>query len=221
MVAPAKPLLPGQRYTFQVLPGLHFQSGGVLDGMRQSQFTVSQPAPGELPVALNLTITLPAMGPPPLPPGTQISARLAPQLAGLGLLDAIDEADILDNERRQAALPGPVKGRANRVFEPFDGREVVGRFGWKASTGFCTQMAESSTMWVAPACRAATPSTSRPTSSAACPSIASPRASTWSSTSPPSATWCACASSRTTTARTSPTCTSASTRTPCASSMRT
>lgn len=82
---PAKPLLPGQRYTFQVLPGLHFQSGGVLDGMRQSQFTVSQPAPGELPVALNLTITLPAMGPPPLPPPVVMPLDLqAPPPGSLG-----------------------------------------------------------------------------------------------------------------------------------------
>lgn len=92
-------------------------------------------ADGETYTLRQPVLELRALGYGPLPPGTQISARLAPQLAGLGLLDAIDEADILDNERRQAALPGPVKGRANRVFEPFDGREVVGRFGWKASTG--------------------------------------------------------------------------------------
>lgn len=71
----------------------------------------------------------------PLPGGTGLSARVAPQLVGLGLLDAVAEEDILANERAQAAQPGPVKGRAGRVFEPFDGREVVGRFGWKASTG--------------------------------------------------------------------------------------
>lgn len=71
----------------------------------------------------------------PLPPGTQVSVRVAPQLAGVGLLDTISEHDIQQNERDQADRPGPVKGRASRVFEPFDGHEVVGRFGWKAQTG--------------------------------------------------------------------------------------
>ncbi len=80
-------------------------------------------------------LKLQALGYGPLPAGTQLSARLAPQLVGLGLLDAIDEADILANVRSQAALSGPIKGQANQVFEPFDGREVLGRFGWKASSG--------------------------------------------------------------------------------------
>lgn len=69
----------------------------------------------------------------PLAPGAMLSPRVAPQLAGIGLLDAIDEADILANAAAQAAAPGPVKGQVNRVWDAFAAQMRVGRFGWKAN----------------------------------------------------------------------------------------
>ena len=64
-----------------------------------------------------------------------VSPRIAPHMAGLGLLEAIPEREILANAREQAAAPGPVKGQPNRVWDAFAQKEVIGRFGWKANTG--------------------------------------------------------------------------------------
>ena len=71
----------------------------------------------------------------PMQPGTLVSPRIAPQMPGVGLIDAITEADILANVQQQAARSDGIQGMANRVFDPFAGKEVVGRFGWKANTG--------------------------------------------------------------------------------------
>ncbi|WP_372661810.1 di-heme oxidoredictase family protein, partial [Hydrogenophaga sp.] len=69
----------------------------------------------------------------PLAQGTMLSPRVAPQLAGVGLLEAIAEADILRNAQDQAAQAGPVKGQVNRVWDVVAQAERVGRFGWKAN----------------------------------------------------------------------------------------
>ena len=69
----------------------------------------------------------------PMAPDVMISPRIAPQLAGVGLLEAITEADIEGNARAQAAAAGPVKGQVNHVWDAFAKAERVGRFGWKAN----------------------------------------------------------------------------------------
>lgn len=71
----------------------------------------------------------------PMRPDVMMSPRVAPQLIGLGLIEAIPESDILANASAQAAMPGPIKGQPNRVWDAFAGQEVLGRFGWKANTG--------------------------------------------------------------------------------------
>jgi CxxC motif-containing protein (DUF1111 family) len=55
-----------------------------------------------------------------------------PGLIGLGLLEAIDEADILANARRQAEANQGIAGRPNRVWDIARQQTVLGRFGWKA-----------------------------------------------------------------------------------------
>lgn len=79
----------------------------------------------------------------PLHPGAVSSPRLAPQLAGLGLLEAAPDADIL-------ALADPldrngdgISGRANRVHDPVSGRKTLGRFGWKAGEASLATQVES------------------------------------------------------------------------------
>jgi len=62
-----------------------------------------------------------------------LSPRIAPQLAGAGLIEAIPESAILANEARQAAQPGPIKGKANRTWDAHAREMRVGRFGWKAN----------------------------------------------------------------------------------------
>jgi CxxC motif-containing protein (DUF1111 family) len=69
----------------------------------------------------------------PMAADVMVSPRVAPQVIGVGLLEAIAEADILRNVGEQAAMDGPIKGQANRVWDAFAGREMVGRFGWKAN----------------------------------------------------------------------------------------
>lgn len=79
----------------------------------------------------------------PMAPDVLVSPRVAPQVIGMGLLEAITEADILGNARAQAALNGPltaaIKGQPNRVWDAYAnqgaGGEVLGRFGWKANVG--------------------------------------------------------------------------------------
>ena len=71
----------------------------------------------------------------PMHPRTMVSPRLAQQLPGVGLLEAITEADIVDNAQQQSSRSDAIKGMVNRVFDPFAGKDVLGRFGWKANTG--------------------------------------------------------------------------------------
>ena len=71
----------------------------------------------------------------PMAKDVMVSPRIAPHMAGLGLLEAIPESEILANAREQAAAPGPIKGQPNRVWDAFAQKEVIGRFGWKANTG--------------------------------------------------------------------------------------
>ena len=69
----------------------------------------------------------------PLAPGAMLSPRIAPQMAGVGLLEAIPESDILANAAAQAAAAGPIKGQPNHVWDDFAQAQRVGRFGWKAN----------------------------------------------------------------------------------------
>ncbi|HRH81674.1 MAG TPA: di-heme oxidoredictase family protein [Thiobacillaceae bacterium] len=62
-----------------------------------------------------------------------VSPRVAPQIIGVGLLEAIAEADIMANAREQGAAGGPIRGQPNRVWDAPSGRMMLGRFGWKAN----------------------------------------------------------------------------------------
>lgn len=69
----------------------------------------------------------------PIAKNTLLSPRIAPQLIGVGLLEAIPEAEILGNAGAQAAAGGTIQGKANRVWDAPSGRMQLGRFGWKAN----------------------------------------------------------------------------------------
>ncbi|NWB31545.1 di-heme oxidoreductase family protein [Pseudomonas gingeri] len=66
----------------------------------------------------------------PMHPDTRFSARIAPPMIGLGLLEAIPEEAILANARAQQAYG--VAGQPNRVWDDALQKTVLGRFGWKA-----------------------------------------------------------------------------------------
>lgn len=68
----------------------------------------------------------------PLHPATLFSARIAPPMIGLGLLEAIPEAAILANADPDDRDGDGISGRPNRVWDREQQRSVLGRFGWKA-----------------------------------------------------------------------------------------
>ncbi|MCZ7019444.1 di-heme oxidoredictase family protein, partial [Salmonella enterica] len=68
----------------------------------------------------------------PMHPDTRFSARVAPPMIGLGLLEAISDADILRNTDAKTADKEALIGRANWVWDDAQHQTVLGRFGWKA-----------------------------------------------------------------------------------------
>ncbi|MBO3275011.1 di-heme oxidoreductase family protein [Pseudomonas schmalbachii] len=68
----------------------------------------------------------------PMHPDTMFSARVAPPVIGLGLLEAIPEADILTNADPDDRNGDGIRGRPNRVWDESLQQTVLGRFGWKA-----------------------------------------------------------------------------------------
>lgn len=66
-----------------------------------------------------------------LPTGTMTSLRIAQPVFGLGLLQAVADADILALAERQRELG--MNGRPNFSWDAINGRMAMGRFGWKAT----------------------------------------------------------------------------------------
>ncbi|WP_339530629.1 di-heme oxidoredictase family protein [Pseudomonas mucidolens] len=77
------------------------------------------------------TLHITQLGYGPMHPDTRFSARVAPPMIGLGLLEAIADADILQNASKQPDKNG-VLGRPNWVWDDAQQKTVLGRFGWKA-----------------------------------------------------------------------------------------
>ncbi|MBT2374216.1 di-heme oxidoredictase family protein [Pseudomonas fluorescens] len=77
------------------------------------------------------TLQITQLGYGPMHPDTRFSARVAPPMIGLGLLEAISDADLLKNAATQPDKNG-VAGRANWVWDDAQQKTVLGRFGWKA-----------------------------------------------------------------------------------------
>lgn len=100
------------RIDYRSLP-MHFADGTQVD-LRQPTLQISQ------------------LGYGPMHPDTQLSARIAPPMIGLGLLEAIPTASILANADPDDANGDGISGRANQVWDDALGKTVLGRFGWKA-----------------------------------------------------------------------------------------
>jgi CxxC motif-containing protein (DUF1111 family) len=69
----------------------------------------------------------------PLGASIMISPRVAQQVIGLGLLDAVPESVLLANADPDDANSDGISGRPNRVIDLATGKEAIGRFGWKAT----------------------------------------------------------------------------------------
>lgn len=66
-------------------------------------------------------------------PETLISPRVAPAVVGMGLLEAIPEADILSAADPDDADGDGISGRVNMVWDERKGVMSLGRFGWKSN----------------------------------------------------------------------------------------
>ncbi|WP_198289146.1 di-heme oxidoreductase family protein [Methyloversatilis thermotolerans] len=69
----------------------------------------------------------------PLAAGTMTSARVAPPLFGVGLLEAVPESDLLAIAAEQKKSGRGIAGQPNRVWDIARNRAVIGRFGHKAN----------------------------------------------------------------------------------------
>lgn len=78
----------------------------------------------------SLTITELAFG--DMHPKTEFSARVAPPMIGLGLLESIPEKTILGFIEQQKSENLGVSGKANKVLDVQTNELTLGRFGWKA-----------------------------------------------------------------------------------------
>ncbi|WP_407495335.1 di-heme oxidoredictase family protein [Pseudooceanicola sp. MF1-13] len=96
----------------------------------------------EVPVTLNgetVSLRKPTwsaedLGYGPLAEGAMLSPRVAPQMIGLGLLEAIPAADILVNADPEDADGDGISGRAQIVWSFEHDRPMLGRFGHKAGS---------------------------------------------------------------------------------------
>ena len=68
----------------------------------------------------------------PLHPRAMLSPRVAQPMIGLGLLEMIDEADILAGADPDDRDGDGISGRAQRTLDKATGKVALGRFGWKA-----------------------------------------------------------------------------------------
>ena len=66
-------------------------------------------------------------------PETLVSPRVAPAVVGMGLLEAISEADILSAADPEDADGDGISGRVNMVWDERKGAMSLGRFGWKSN----------------------------------------------------------------------------------------
>ncbi|WP_172292211.1 di-heme oxidoredictase family protein [Pseudoruegeria sp. HB172150] len=87
---------------------------------------------GETAALREPTYTAADLGYGPLHPDAMLSPRVAPQMLGMGLLEAIPAADILAGEDPEDADGDGVSGRAQIVWSQEFDMPMLGRFGWKA-----------------------------------------------------------------------------------------
>ncbi|PSW21173.1 thiol oxidoreductase [Photobacterium sanctipauli] len=68
----------------------------------------------------------------PLHPDVMMSARVAPPMIGLGLLEQIPDKTLFDIAEQQAKDGEGISGKVNQVWDVEQQQLVAGRFGWKA-----------------------------------------------------------------------------------------
>ncbi len=76
-----------------------------------------------------------------LHPDIAVSPRVAPQVIGMGLLEAIPESRILERADPSDQDGDGISGRPNWVWDRSSGGPALGRFGWKANQPSVLQQA--------------------------------------------------------------------------------
>jgi CxxC motif-containing protein (DUF1111 family) len=77
----------------------------------------------------------------PLSDGVRISPRVAPAMVGLGLLEAITDAQLLERADPDDDDGDGISGKVNHVWDVERQAAVIGRFGWKAEQPTVRQQA--------------------------------------------------------------------------------
>lgn len=122
------PVYGGQIQDFSI-PGIPAEARVIVEGEE-----VSGQFPDGTGYALQApTYRLADLGYGALHPEVRISPRVAPQVIGMGLLEAIPEEQVLSRADPADADGDGISGRPNRVPDHVSGETVLGRFGWKAS----------------------------------------------------------------------------------------
>ncbi|MGI3185391.1 di-heme oxidoredictase family protein [Nioella aestuarii] len=124
--------LPDPNYGTQIqdfaLPG-HAPEAQMLITYEEVELSLSD---GEIVSLRRPTYTLETLGYGPLHPDAMLSPRIAPQMIGLGLLEAIPAADIMAHADPDDANGDGISGRPNIVWSVEYGLPMLGRFGLKA-----------------------------------------------------------------------------------------
>jgi CxxC motif-containing protein (DUF1111 family) len=110
------------------VPRLIAPEGQVHVRWHETQITL---ADGEVVVLRRPEVRIADLGYGPLGDEVMTSARVAPPLVGMGLLDAVPDEAILALAAREPV--DGIRGRANRVWDVAAQRHVLGRFGLKAN----------------------------------------------------------------------------------------
>src|SRR5690606_13824895 len=98
--------------------------------IHHEEFPVSL-AGGEIVMLRRPLLSIDALAHGPLAEDAMLSARIAPAMGGMGLIEAIAPNDLLAHADPDDADGDGISGRPNRVRDN-EGNEVLGRFGWKA-----------------------------------------------------------------------------------------
>lgn len=122
-----EPVYGGQLQS-QSLPQLQAEGRPLI----RYQRVVRQLKDGEQVMLRKPLLRIEQLGYGPLAEEVQASLRLAPPLTGLGLLEAVPEAQLLEWADAEDTDGDGISGRANRVWDITSQQLVMGRFGWKA-----------------------------------------------------------------------------------------
>lgn len=113
----------------------HAVAGQVADALLSVSWQAAKPlaemaGSGEL---RRPVVRLDALAFGPLPERATLSLRAAPAMIGVGLLEAVPQADVLSRVGRKDLLALGIAGRPSWVWDPWQRERALGRFGWKAT----------------------------------------------------------------------------------------